>query len=496
MPQAANVRRRNFIKYVGAGATVSLAGCQSEDDGGGTTGGSGEGVLSGKSIKIGGLAPDVGKWPLGTSMERGAELAVDIINQNGGFIKDSPGVLGAELEFIPKDTGLAPGQTQRKYLELVEEEKVDFTAGTFLGKTLMAIFPEMARTSTIHITTGAPTPRAGELVHDKYDKYKYQFRAGGLPADLLAKSMVETVDKYAPLLGWNRIAVLVENIGPFDRLAEHLKNNLPDIDHVDITMISRTSSSTTNWAPIFDQMEEQNVDLALVNFALTATAAVEQWYSQQRPFEFGGIVLNALDYDFWGDLNGSCEYTWSLNAFTPQAESTPTTSKFIELYNQKYSGSVPLYTGGLSFDAVHMYCKALINAVEQEGLSSKPDSDTMVQYLEDLVYSQSPIWNNENWGFRPKDEPNYAHDPIWSSGPDPDTKNKAEGGLWKEDVPVMQQWQKDETVREDYGVMHSWGPYQNRSADYQVPHWIDKEPPDGDRWLPLGMVEDDSTESY
>jgi hypothetical protein len=37
---------------------------------------------------------------------------------------------------------------------------------------------------------------------------------------------------------------------------------------------------------------------------------------------------------------------------------------------------------------------------------------------------------------------------------------------------VFQQWQTDPEIRDDYGVMHSFYPEENKTAEYAVPDWI------------------------
>jgi hypothetical protein len=41
-------------------------------------------------------------------------------------------------------------------------------------------------------------------------------------------------------------------------------------------------------------------------------------------------------------------------------------------------------------------------------------------------------------------------------------------------VHVIQQWQYDPAVREDYGTMHAIAPAGHRTADRTIPDWIDR----------------------
>lgn len=501
------VSRRNVLKYGGISAvSACLAGCQSADDGesGQVGDASGNLPLSGQTITVGSLAPDL-DWPLGEDTRNGAELAVSQINQDGGLVEDgtdSAGILGAEVRHAGRDTNLAPAQARRKFTELVRRENVNMTTGIFLDDCLMSIFPEMARTKTIHITAGAPDPRAGRLVADQYDRFKYHFRTGAINGFNFGRFLTDLVEQYAETLRWNKIALLVENLAPlhptYEYMAEgnfdtppfsgYTDRKLADVDGVDeVVMMEQTSSGTTNWSPIWDQVEEADADLALIAFALTGTPAVNQWANEQRDFEMGGIHLFAQDPNYWDELDGRCEYVWTGNAYTPQTKNTNQTTPYVQAYFDMH-GQTPLYPGGIAYDAIMMYCQAVVNAVKEEDFTEIPHSDAVVPYLERLKWPHGTIYRGEEWGFMSKDHPSQAHDAIWHPGSSDVFGHQDE--LWAETVPVMQQWQYDPDVREGYGTQHSFAPWQNRSADYKVPDWIDKEP-DGDRWLPEGRYEDE-----
>lgn len=507
--QNSRVRRRTVLKYGGASAiSACLAGCQSPSDGQGSRNevvGSGQNnlPLSGQTISIGSLAADM-EWPLGADIAHGSEVAVQQINRDGGLVDDGTdqgGILGAELEHHTRDTGLSPTDARRGHRELVQKEGVDMTTGIFLDNCLMAIFPEMSRTETIHITSGSPDPKAGELVHSQYDRFKYHFRTGSINSNNWGRFLVDFLERYAEQLRWHKVALLSENLGPLHGCFEYLTGQdfgaplegyedkaLEDVDAIDeVVMSQQTSSGTSNWSPIFDEVEAADTDLALITFVLTGTPAVNQWANEKRQFEMGGIHLWSMDPAYWGELDGRIEGLWTGTAYTPQTINTPTTEQYLREY-AKVHNSTPLYPGGTSYDAINMYCQAVANAVVEEGFSEVPHADAVVPYLEDLTWSGSVIFDNQEWEFISKDHPTQAHDGLWQAGQAPNAEGN--NALWPEEVPVMQQWQYDPEIRKDYGTQHSIGPWQNRTSDYVTPEWIDKEP-EGDRWMDKGAYEDE-----
>lgn len=444
------VGRRDLLRYTGAGAAgVALAGCRSrsdEENGGGPSVGSGQ--LEGKNVKIGVLAPTPETYPVGTSMVDSAKMAADDINENGG-------IAGATVEVKVGNTEASPGTGREEYVRLVQEEGVDACFGTFLTQVTLQCFQPMTQFKVPLICTGAAGPKPTRVVNKKYDKYKYFFRVGPLNSFDLAKAELEFMNIYAQELGWKNVAVLIENIGPFDPFAKLLDENIRDIVE-NVSMFKRTSSGTTDWTPIWDSVENNGADLALISQALTGTASVKQWFNQKRQFEMGGIHVPSQVYEFWDSVGGACEYVFGMNAVTPQTTNTPRTQPWMKRYQNRFD-TYPVYTGPITYDGIKVYAKAMANAVENSGEEKIPTADQLVPALEQVRFTKGVII--PEFQFTPK-EAKFAHDPQWNS-------------MKESGVPVWQQWQMDKSVKEDYGTMHSFAPEQNKTADYAFPHWID-----------------------
>lgn len=458
------VSRRRLLRSAGVGAAgVALAGCKNPENrarGGG--GGSGDAPLSGQTVRIGALAPQPEDFPLGQSLANSAEMAAEKLNKDGlaGTDTNWTGIAGADVEIKVGNTENSPGTARKEFRRLVREEQCHATAGIFLTQTLLQIFEPMKNTETIHITTGAAGPKPARVVSERYDEFKYHFRPGPINSFDLAKAELEFLTLYAEDLGWNSVAVLTESISPFDPFQEALEGGIGDFSGIseivdEVPVFKRTSSGISNWSPIWDEVEQSGADLALIAQALSGTSSVKQWFNQKRPFEVGGIHVPDQIYEFWGEVNGACRYTFTMNAITPQTTNTPQTQPFMKKYQERYD-TYPVYVGPITYDGLRIYAKAMENAVREEGLSEIPDADTMVEYLEDVTFEKGIVM--PQFQFTPRDA-EFAHDPQWNS-------------MKESGVPIWQQWQKDPEVTEDYGVMHAFAPEDNKTADYQKPHWI------------------------
>ena len=464
------VDRRSLLKYGGSGAVAAgLAGCQSpqnpypgsglradgNEESGAESSSDLEEPLSGETVRIGVLAPlDL---PLGRSMRDGARLAAKQLRENGG-------IEGADIEIVVGDSKAEPGEAVAEHKKLVNQENCDLTMGLFLGAALISTFTSIAALETIHITTASADPRAGRVVsktstyssntgEEEYEQFKYHFRAGPINLFDLADAMLEFVENKKDDLGWERIAVLTENPQEFTPYHEQLVASLGEI--VDVPIVQRVGG-VADWSPFYNNIEDENCDVALVGLALDGASAVNQWADQQRDFEFGGIHVPSQSYGFWGSTAGNARHVFTMNAMTPQTSNTELTQPFVEAYNEEFD-NVPIYSGAITYDAVNIIEQSITRAVEDEGIEGEiPGPETLIPIMEEGTFGGSTIL--EEFQFTPPDA-EYAHEPQWTS---------IEGT----GVPVFQQWQLDPEVTEDYGTMHSFYPEENKTADYTVPDWI------------------------
>jgi branched-chain amino acid transport system substrate-binding protein len=127
--------------------------------------------------------------------------------------------------------------------------------GIFLGSALIQTLPSISNQQTIHITTASADPRAGKLVsksndditgeggETEYERFKYHFRAGPLHLLDLADAMLEFIENKKEDYGWERVALMTENVGEFDPYHDRLSNRLSDV--IDVPVKSGSAASAT-----------------------------------------------------------------------------------------------------------------------------------------------------------------------------------------------------------------------------------------------------------
>jgi branched-chain amino acid transport system substrate-binding protein len=413
--------RRTVLKATSAAGVAGLAGCLGSS-GGGPSG----------TVKIGVLAPEPTKNPIGKSIAGGAKLAETQLNEESG-------VSGKDVEVIIKDTKEDPSTGKSKYQELTVGESVDFTTGVFTSEVLLNIMDSIAEQKTVHMGSGAATPEATTMVKDDYEKYKYFFRTGPVNSHYLGVNMVDFAKAQFDSMGWKSVAVLAEDYAWTKPVTKVLTKQLSGTG-VDVPVNKRYASGTKDFSPIYDDIENSGADAAFVVMAHTGTAAVVQWAKQQRPFEFGGIHVPMQFPSYYGSVNGACQYALTQNSATPKSKVTKKTVPFSESYKEA-NGKYPVYTGYITFDAIKQYAAAVEAADSRKATDVIPEieSSTFTGTTGTLKY----YGKNET----------YPHDVVYGK----DT-------VW----PVWLQWQK----KSGNGTQQAIWPSDIATGSYKKPPWM------------------------
>ncbi|MFC7165162.1 ABC transporter substrate-binding protein [Halospeciosus flavus] len=413
--------RRGFLAATGAAGAASVAGCM----GGGGGGPSG-------TFKIGVLAPEPSKNPIGASIANSAKLAAQQLNSDDG-------VLGKDVEVIVKDTHEDPATGKSKYQELTVGEQVDFTTGVFTSEVMLNLMDSVAQQQKIHMNTGSATPETTRMIADNYEKYKYYFRSGPVNSHYLGVNMVDFAKAKFDELGWDSVAVLAENYAWTKPVSKVLEEQL-SATGVDVPINKRYASGTSDFSPIYDDIESSGADAAYVVMAHTGTAAVVQWAKQKRPFEFGGIHVPMQFPSYYGAVNGACRYAMTQNSATPNSEVTKKTVPYSNAY-QKEFGNYPVYTGYITFDAVKQYAAAA------ESAGSRKPGD-LIPELESMSFTGT----TGSLKYYGKDK-QYPHDVIYGKD-----------AVW----PLWLQWQQ----QDGEGVQKALWPENVASGSYKKPPWV------------------------
>lgn len=414
--------RRSFIGAAGAGALALSAGCLG--DGGGDGGGG--------TITIGALYPLPGEFAAGTAMENTTRLLVDSLNQDGGL-------LDREVDVIVRDTQLDAATTRDRYRELVLEDEVDVTAGTYAASAAVPIFDEISEFDTIHVTGGGAQMDIPESIRNNYEEKKYWFSTTN--GAMLGLSTADFFNEYYEDLGFETVGMAGEDIPGFDPVINNFLDTLDD--GVDIVFQERFSSDTTDFNPILDRGEENDIDCMVAWVSQGGSALMTQWAEQQRPYHFGGGEVFSSNPARWDQTEGLVEYVWTyIGGASVGVTPNSVTEQLISDYRDMFDGNPPPHQQGYAqWDALRSWT----DAVEEAGTLNEDD---VIPIMEDNVTELSTgtlEYHDQNG--------EWPHDPVY--------------GADRIQYPVIQ-WQAEG----DGGRQVPLHPDKFRDGEYQDPDWL------------------------
>jgi branched-chain amino acid transport system substrate-binding protein len=407
------LRRRQLLKAGGAGAVATFAGCLGGDGGGSDSG----------EIVFGQLAPSPGDFPAGTAFKQFGELFVEQLNNNGGL-------LDRDVSLVTKDTEIDPSTARERYRELLLEEEADVTFGIFQTEAGVVIQDELSEFETLHLSGGASGSDIPSKISNQYDTYKYWFRTnwnGRQQGGAIARFAQSFFDQ----LGYDRIAVVREDVGGFDPIVNSAVDGLPD--GLDIAFQESYSSDTTDFTPVLDRAESENIDFMLAFIGYGGVPLLLQYNERNPDFELGGGDTLSGTTAHYNNTEGAIEGIWTYVSGSGEGfEHTDVTVDVIEAHKEKFDQG-PVHANGFPhYDSMETY----VQAVEEVG---SLDVEDVIDYIEsDLEFTGT----TGTVSYHDRDG-KYPHDTVYNL----------------EHSPPVFQWQDGEQV----GL---W-PEANRTGEYQ-----------------------------
>ncbi len=319
-------------------------------------------------IRIGSIAE--AQAVVGSSIPQAAQLAADEINAAGG-------VNGRKIEIISYDNHSSAAESVRAFQRAVNEDHVNAAIASYISEVVLALEPWTGRLKTVMVTPGAASDVITQNIAKDYANLKYTFHGYLMSTSLALQVCAAAKDLLVTDLKMKSAVVMSEDAAwttPLD--FEYLKC-LPEIglhvlDHI------RFSPDTTDFTPIFNQIEAQKPDVMITGISHVGVQPTAQWKQQEVPIPMFGISSQATNSSFWNDTNGATEGVLYQGVSGPDVAVTPKTLPFVAAFKKKY-GNFPSYAGYTAYDEV--YCIA--DAIRRAGST---DPDKLVDALEATDY--------------------------------------------------------------------------------------------------------------
>ena len=421
------LNRRKFLKTLGLGAgALALGGRISWGQ---------------EPIKIGVMAPRL--LDVGTSTVRGATIAIDEINEQGG-------ILGRQvvLEIADDGTGIPPNLTraQSNFVDLVQNKKVAMVVGFFLSEIVVNLMPSFAAAKIPSLDTGSATPETNRLAFESFQKgenaHRFYFR-------VMINAKVLTLDTGRMAAGlfkelkFKKLALLIQGDAFGQSYKQFLEAELPKLGF-EIVFSKTFKDDEKNFVPDLSQLIASKPDAVIISFTSNdGIAFVGQWFAQEKRIPVFGINVSGQAFEYWGSTGGNVISHVYADAATEATAITPLTQPFFAKYTERFKSRPvrPLYTAYTTRDALFL----LKHAMEQ---AKTTEPEAVVGALEQVKKFMGTI------GF------------IEFNGPEnPDFYREAKYGD-EFAVPKWVQWQKEANGNPKREVVF---PPQFKTSDVKPP---------------------------
>ncbi len=341
-------------------------------------------IAKGKPIIFGAPLP-LGD-PTGVEAKRGAILAVEQINREGG-IRLPDGCHPVKLE-ISDSRDLEPGVPVTEALLSVErlilDKKARFiVSGPERSEAWLAAMRLSKKYKVIMIAAaGAYSPAIGaKIAEDPNGKYKYCWDVqNDARTDVI--HVIPLFKTFEKKWGWKKFYVMVQDVAHTRAAGAAVEKVLKKLGWQSLGM-QRYPTGSNDFSLGLLEAKNKGADLIYISFEMPQVSILmRQWAELKVPALPIGLAPVASAKEFWRVTKGACEY-FVANQFEaangPAKPLNATTVKWFKGFVKRWRTEPGLHCGVPSY----VSCWALKDAIERAG-STDPDKVVAALYKTDL----------------------------------------------------------------------------------------------------------------
>jgi branched-chain amino acid transport system substrate-binding protein len=329
-----------------------------------------------QTIKIG-VCTDLGDNIIGDKTWKGAVLAAEQINAEGG-------ILGKQIELVSEDSDASsmpfdPSKVSLAITRLITYHKADFVIGGGLIEANMILQDIAAEHKIIFIGNESPGDVLTERVQNNYEKYKYFFKAGPASGTVLSAYARETFVALREYTGFNKIAYLAEDITAWDPYIEESIEPLVELYGFEIVYGNRFPPGTVDFSSYFAAAEAAGAEIMIhLIYGNEGISFTKEWCDRQSPMVIWGVNVAAMAGNYWEITDGKCEH--ESTTILPFDVGYPFTSQTIpmrEAYMERW-GETPTQAAASAYDIIRFI---LPDALERAGTLN---TEAVIKALEEV----------------------------------------------------------------------------------------------------------------
>ena len=390
----------------------------------------------------------------GLSTIRGAEIAIDELNEKGGLN-------GREIKFVKADTreDVAEGIKAYEYLNDVEE--VDFIISGSIDDVSLGWLPRMVEYRTPTLDTWTSYIGIIDKVVQDYENYKMYFMNVASDEALATLYVDFGKDVLAREMGYKSTVIMHEDTafgGAIAGLVEGLLAPEAGIEIVDKIVYD---ANTVDFGPLFNKAVDSGADFIYLVSSVKSQVPASQYVKLQVPMPMTGVNVAAFGQDFWNDTGGLAGGTSTLSPIPSVGfDMDDRSAAFLEKYKARYGDDRPIVPHFNGFNAYYGIYGAF-SAAERAGGFAPLDTWVTEMENEDLkIYKDGKLWLR--YGFwkpgeiEPRTQREYTHNIKF------DITAPFDDGA---PAMVVVQWYEDGSTAVVYPPKYATGKFQE-------PSWI------------------------
>ncbi|WP_370402145.1 ABC transporter substrate-binding protein [Sulfitobacter sp. JB4-11] len=330
---------------------------------------------------IGALASDAGRSTL-----RGAQIAIDELNEGGG-------VLGGQMiELVEADTGEDVTEGIKAYEYLAETAEVDFIISGSIDDVSLGWLPRMVEYQIPTLDTWTSYIGIIDKLVEDYDNFKPYFMNVASDEALATLYIDFGKDILAEKMGWKSVVILQEDTafgGAINGLVSQLLAPEAGIEVIDTITYD---VATVDFSPIFNRAVESGADFIYIISSVNSQVVSSQYVKLQVPLAMTGVNVSALGQEYWEDTGGAGGGISTLSPVPSVGFALDPASKaFADKYVALYGDSRPKFPHFNGFNAYHGIKQAFA-AAEEAGEFNNSTWVTAMEKQDIVLEKDGEMW--------------------------------------------------------------------------------------------------------
>lgn len=399
---------------------------------------------------IGSLSSDTGKSTL-----RGAEIAIDEINANGGFN-------GEMVTLVSADTGEDVTEGIKAYEFLAETEEVDFIVSGSIDDVSLGWLPRMQEYQIPTLDTWTSYIGIIDMVVEDPEGMAPYFMNIASDEALATLYIDFGKDVLKDQMGWESVVIMAEDTAFGGAITGLVTEALAPVTGIEVKEIITYDVTTVDFAPLFSKAQASGADFIYLVSSVNSQVVSSQYVKLQVPMAMTGVNVAALGAEYWEDTGGAGGGISTLSPVPSVGFKLDEISQgFVDTYQARYD-SRPLVPHFNAFNAYHGVKQAFAAAEAAGGFgdaaawATEMEKQDLILEMDGETWLRYGFWGNDE--VEPRTGRTYPHNARFDITEPYDDASPS---------MVVIQWYEDGTAAVVY-------PEKYATGEFTLPSWVEQ----------------------